>query len=69
MLALRDDEDAPLAPNDDEITYNVIIDIASTDILGHVLRESNSVSPPLFFDILLRFVSHSDDVLVFHIWI
>ena len=63
--ALRDDEDAPPAPDDDAITNDVIIDIASPDILGHVVGESDYVGPPLPFDVLSGFVSHSDDVLVF----
>ena len=33
VLALRDDEDAPLASDDDAIMDDVIIDIASSDIL------------------------------------
>ena len=65
VLALRDDEDAPLAPNDDAITGDVIVDIASPDILGHVVGESDVVDPPLSFDVLLGFVSRSDDVLAF----
>ena len=44
VLALRDDEDAPPTPDDDAITVDAIIDIASPDILGHV-GESNSVGP------------------------
>ena len=65
VLALRDDEDAPLAPDDDAITNDVIVDIASPDILGHVVGESDAVNPPLAFDVLSRFVSRSDDVLAF----
>ena len=65
MLALRDDEDAPLALDDDAITDDVIVDIASPDILGHVVGESDVVDPPLSFDVLSRFVSRSDDVLAF----
>ena len=65
MLALRDDEDAPLAPDDDAITDDVIVDIASPDILGHGLGESDSMGPLLSFDILSGFVSRSDDVLAF----
>ena len=65
MLALRDDEDAPPAPAIDVIGDDVIVDIASLDILGHVVGESNSMGPPLSFDILLGFVSPFDDVLVF----
>ena len=64
-LALRDDEDAPPAPDDDAIIDDVIVDIASPDILGHVVGESDSVDPPLSFDVLSRFVSRSDDVLAF----
>ena len=65
VLALRDDEDAPLAPDDDAITDDVIVDIASLDILGHVVGESDVVDPPLSFDVLSGFVSCSDDVLAF----
>ena len=65
VLALRDDEDAPLAPDDDAITNDVIVDIASSDILGHVVGESDAVDPPLSFDVLSGFVSRSDDVLAF----
>ena len=65
VLALRDDEDAPLAPDDDAITGDVIVDIASPDILGHVVGESNVVDPLLSFDVFSGFVSRSDDVLAF----
>ena len=65
MPTLRDDEDAPSAPNDDVIIHDVIVDIASPDILGHVVGEFDSVGPPLSFDVLSGFVSHSDDVLAF----
>ena len=65
MLALRDDEDDSLALDDDAITGDVIIDIASPDILGHVVGESDVVDPPLSFDVLSGFVSRSDDVLAF----
>ena len=65
VLALRDYEDAPLAPDDDEITDDVIVDIASPGILGHVMGESDAVDPPLSFDVLSGFVSRSDDVLAF----
>ena len=65
VLALRDDDDAPLAPYDDAITGDVIVDIASPDILGHVVGESDVVDPPLSFDVLSGFFSHSDDVLAF----
>ena len=65
VLALRDDEDAPLTPDDDAITDDVIVDIASLDILGHVVGESDVVDPPLSFDVLSGFVSCSDDVLAF----
>ena len=47
MLALRDDEDAPPTPTVDTIMDDVIVDIVSPNILGHVMGESNSVSPPL----------------------
>ena len=62
---MRDDEDAPLAPEDDAITSDVIVDIVSPDILGHVVGEPDAVDPPLSFDVLSRFVSCSDDVLAF----
>ena len=62
VLTLRDDEDAPPAY---AIMDDVIVDIASLDILGHFVRESDSMGPPLSFDILLGFVSYSDDVLAF----
>ena len=65
VLALRDDEDAPLAPDDDAITGDVIVDIASPDILRHVMGESDAMDPPLSFDVLSGFVSRSDDVLAF----
>ena len=57
MLALRDDEDASLAPDDDAITGDVIV--------GHVVGESDAMDPPLSFDVLSGFVSRSDDVLAF----
>ena len=65
VLALRDDEDAPLAPDDDAITGDVNVDIAFPDILGHVVGKSDVVDPPLSFDVLSGFVSRSDDVLAF----
>ena len=65
MLALRDDEDALPALVVDVIRDDVIIDITSHAILGHVVGESDSVGPPLSFDILSKFVSCSDDVLAF----
>ena len=37
VLALRDDEDDPPAPDDDAIMDDVIFDIASPDILRHVV--------------------------------
>ena len=57
VLALRDDEDA--------ITDDVIIYIASPDILGHVMGESDAVDPPLSFGVLSGFVSRFNDVLAF----
>ena len=65
VLALRDDEGAPLTQDDDAITGDFIVDIASPDILGHVVGESDAVDPPLSFDVLSGFVSRSDDVLAF----
>ena len=65
VLALRDDEDAPPAPDDDAITDDVIVDIVSPDILGHVMGESDAMDPPLSFDVLSGFFSCSDDVLAF----
>ena len=49
VLALRDDEDGPLAPVANVIMDDAIGDIASPDILGHVVGESDTVGPPLFF--------------------
>ena len=65
VLAVRDDEDAPLALDDDAIMDDVIVDFASPYILGHVVGESNVVEPPLSFDVFSGFVSRSDDVLAF----
>ena len=65
VLSLRDDEDAPPTPDDDAIMDDVIVDIASPDILGHVVGESDYVDPPLYFYVLSRFVSHFNDVLAF----
>ena len=65
MLALRDDEDASPAPDDDAIMDDVIVDIASLDILGYVVGEYDSVGPLLSFDILSGFVFRLDDVLAF----
>ena len=65
VLALEDDEDAPPTPADDVIMDDVISNIASSDILGHVVGESDYVDPPLSFDILSGFVSRSEDVLAF----
>ena len=52
MLTLRDDEVASLAPATHAIMDDVIVDIASPNILGHVVGESDSMGPPLSFDIL-----------------
>ena len=68
MLALRNYEDASPTPDHDATTDNVIVNIASPDILGHVVGESDSMGPPLSFHILSRFVSRSDDVLAFFIY-
>ena len=65
VLTLRDDDNAPPAPATHAIMDDVIVDIASPGILEHVVGESNSVGPPLSFDIFLGFVSRSDDVLSF----
>ena len=65
VLTLRDDENAPLALAAHTIMDDVIVGIVSPDIFGHVVGESDSVGPPLSFDILLGFVSHLDDVLAF----
>ena len=65
VLALRDDEDAPLALAADAIMDDVIGDIVSPDILGHVVRESDTMGLPLSFDILSGFISRSDDELAF----
>ena len=45
-----------LVPHDDDVFVCVI---------SSIMVESEHVEPPLSFDILLRFVSHSDDVLTF----
>ena len=34
-------------------------------VISSIVVESEHVEPPLSFDIFLRFVSHSDDVLTF----
>ena len=69
VLALRDDEDASLAPDDDAITGDVIVDIASLDILGHVVGESDAVDPPLFL-MFCRDLSHVPMMYwPFHLWI
>ena len=54
VLALRDDEDAPPTPDDDAIMDDVVVNIASLDILGHVVGESDYVGPPLFFFFFVR---------------
>ena len=69
VLSLRDDEDAPPAPDDDAITDDVIVDITSPDILGHVVGESDSVGLPHSFDVY-RDLSHVPMMyLPFHLWI
>ena len=69
VLALRDDEDAPLALDDDAITGDVIVDIASPDILRHVVGESDAVDPPLSFDVC-QDLSHVPMMYFpFHLWI
>ena len=65
VLTLRDDENAPPAPTAHAIMDDVIVDIASPNILGHVVGESNSMGPPLSFDIFSGFVSRLDDVRAF----
>ena len=65
VLTSRDDENAHLAPAAHTIMDDVIVDIASPDILGHVVGESDYVGPPLSLDILSVFVFHSNDVLAF----
>ena len=65
VLTLRDDENAPPALAANAIMYDVIIDIASLDILGRVVGEFDYMDPPLSFNILSGFVSCSDDVLAF----
>ena len=65
VLALRYDEDAPPTSVADAIMDDVIVDITSPDILGHVMGESDYMGPPLSFDILSGFVSRSDNVLAF----
>ena len=44
MLALRDDEDASLARVAHAIMNDVIVDIASLDILGHVVGARMKIS-------------------------
>ena len=65
VLTLGDDEDDPPTLTIDVTMDDVISDIVSSDILCHVVGEFDSMDPPLSFDILLGFVSHSDDVLAF----
>ena len=65
MLTLRDDENAPLALAAHAIMDDVIVNIASPGILGHVVGLSDFVGPPLSFDIFSGFISYSDDVLSF----
>ena len=65
VLTLRDDENAPPAPIAHAIMDDVIVDIASPNILGHLVGESDYMGPPLSFDIFSGFVSRSDDVLAF----
>ena len=65
VLTLRDEENAPLALATHAIIDDVIIDITSPGILEHVVGESNFMGPPLSFDILLGFISHSNDVHAF----
>ena len=62
VLDLRDDKDDQAA---NVIMDDVIVDIASPDILGHVVGESDYVCSLISFDILSGFVSRSDDVLAF----
>ena len=52
VLSMRDDEDAPSVPTSNVTIDVAIVDIVSIDILGHVVGESDSVDPPLSFDIL-----------------
>ena len=47
------------------ITDDVIVDIASLDILGHVVGEFDSIGPSLSFNVLLGFISRFNDVLAF----
>ena len=69
MLALRDYEDAPYALDDDAITDDVIVDIASPDILAHVVGESDFVAHHFLF-IFFRDLSHFPMMyLPFHLWI
>ena len=65
VLSLRENEDAFPTPATDVIMDDVIVDIVSPDILGHVVGESDSVGPQLSFNILSGFVSRSNDVLAF----
>ena len=65
VLTLRADENAPPTPTAHAIMDDVIVDIASLGILGHVVGEFDYVGPPLSFDILSGFVSRSNYVLAF----
>ena len=48
------------------MTTNIVIaNVASQDILGHVVGEPDYVDPPLSFNILLGFLFLSDDALAF----
>ena len=65
VLTIRDYEDALPVPAS-YVTMDVAIaDIVSPDILGHVVGGSNFVDPLLSFDILLGFLSRSNDALAF----
>ena len=70
VLAFRDDEDAPPTPDDDAIMDDVVVNIASLDILGHVVGESDYVGQPLFFFFFCQDLSHVLMMyLPFHLWI
>ena len=65
VLAMGDDEDALHVLASYVTTDVAIADIVSPNILGHVVGESDSMDPPLFFDILSGFLSRFDDALAF----
>ena len=69
VLALRDDADASLAPAIDVIRDDVIVDIASLDILGHVVGESDSVAHHFLLIFCQGLFPIKMMYLPFHLWI